>query len=232
MYRYLKNIKLTLLNLLLITAFISLGVWQLDRARQKNILLQILNQRAALTPYQAKELVTTADLRFYPVSLKGKFDNNHVLLLDNKTHQGHVGYEVYIPFHAQGLTNPILVDRGFLPAGPNRQQLPKASSIVGEITINGILNLPPKYVALGAMSEPATAQPSPFPMRVEFINIKALSTLLSQPLFPYVLSLDPKHPVALPRSPQATPITPQKHIVYAVQWFAFATTLLVLLVAL
>lgn len=223
-----KNWKLAIVSLIFICLFISLGCWQLSRAKQKKILIQSYTQRMQQT-FQANALQPSTDLRFYQARLEGEFDNQHTLLLDNKIMHGKVGYEVYTPFKVKQLATPILVDRGFIPMGTSRQTLPTIPAITGHTVITGLLNLPPTYVAFGQMLE---SPQMTWPLRVEFINLTELPRVLPYPLFNYTLSLAPHDPAAFETEWQIVTMGPEKHLGYAFQWFALALTLLILSVAL
>jgi cytochrome oxidase assembly protein ShyY1 len=216
----LQNWKLALLALILMIFFISMGRWQLSRAEEKENLLKMYAARTKHAPLSAGTLAQTSDPRFFRAELRGEFDNQHTILLDNKIHDGKVGYEVYTLFKADGLSTAILVDRGFIPIGSSRSLLPAVRAITGKTTLTGMLNLPPGYVKLG---KPADARDPLLPARVEYIQLTQLSTVFGQPLYPYVLTLNPG---------QIINMNPEKHRGYAVQWFAFAFTLLILFAAL
>jgi surfeit locus 1 family protein len=135
-----------------------------------------------------------------------------------------VGYEVYTPFFAQGATAPLLIDRGFVPLEQNRSILPTLRPIEGEVTITGMLNLPPTYFSLGAML--ADGLPT-WPLRVEYIDLNKLSD--RNKFFPYVLMITRGDPAAYEVEWKAiVTMPPERHVGYAVQWFALALTLLIL----
>lgn len=225
-----KNWKLFILSLILVAFFTSLGFWQLGRAQQKTALLNDYQHRSEIAPHNANDLTTPNDWRFYQAILTGKFDDEHTILLDNKTFNGKVGYEVYTPFKAKGLDTLILVDRGFIPLGVSRESLPAVpKSAKGTITIQGMLNLPPTYVSFGGMSENGKTE---WPLRVEYINLPEISKLLNTNLYPYIISLNPESPSALQVKWQIVTVDPNKHKGYAVQWFALAITLLIISIAL
>jgi surfeit locus 1 family protein len=224
-----KNWKLAILALLFFCLFIALGNWQLQRAHQKKLLLKSFNQRTERIPLTAQDLTTNTDLRFFRVSLTGHFDNQHTFLLDNKTFHGKVGYEVYTPFIAHGLKTPLLVDRGFIQHAGSRSVLPIIKPVSGTILLTGLINLPPTYHALGSIQESENVQ---WPMRIEFISLPELSKLLGRTLFSYVLVLEPHHAAAYDIEWQVVIMGPEKHVGYAIQWFAFALTLLILFAAL
>ncbi|OGT58561.1 MAG: hypothetical protein A3F14_01580 [Gammaproteobacteria bacterium RIFCSPHIGHO2_12_FULL_43_28] len=224
-----KNWKLALLALFFICLFASLCNWQLSRAKQKEALLASFTERTKAAPLSASALDQNSDLRFFRTNLSGRFDNEHTFLLDNKIFHGTIGYEVYTLFFADGLKPPILIDRGFVPITKSRGELPVIKPITGHITVSGMLNLPPAYVALGAISESTQAN---WPLRVEYIDRRELSNLLNMNIFPFVLLLSPKHLAAYDVEWQVVTMNPERHRGYALQWFAFALTLLILFVVL
>ncbi|MFZ2315590.1 MAG: SURF1 family protein [Gammaproteobacteria bacterium] len=220
-----KNYTLAMLALCLFILLISLGSWQLSRASQKKILLQTFAARTAQAPLNIKDLDPKKDQRFYRLSVTGHFDNAHTILLDNKTFNRQVGYEVYTPFYPQHSNQPILVDRGFLPVANRRTQLPFIDDILGMVNITGLINKPPAYFALGKMLDAPTKR---FPLRVEYININEVNQLVNQKFRPFVFNLASDSPYAYPLEWQIVIMSPEKHLGYAVQWFALALTLLVL----
>ncbi len=224
-----QNMKLALLALIFIAIFTSLGIWQLSRATEKKLLIKSYTQRTQLAPLTLGSILEPGDWRFYRIELTGEFDNAHTLLLDNKIVDGKVGYEVYTPFHIAGWNKSILVDRGFVRIGTSRRKLPAIAPITGKTTIDGMLNLPPTYVKLGQLTD----TPTHFPMRIEYIRLPEIAEILQQDaLFSYVLLLNPTDARAYPIKWEIVTMKPEKHMAYAVQWFAFALTLLILFVAL
>lgn len=223
------NWKLTLLGLALSAVFAALGFWQLSRAHHKEKLLTAFNEHVSGKPLQVSKLSEPNDWRFYRLEIKGSFDNEHTVLLDNKTYEGKVGYEVYTPFKAKGLNTPILIDRGFTPIMSGRDTLPLIRPIKGSITLVGMINLPPTYRALGTLTETATPT---WPLRVEYINLAEIGALTGDNLYPYVLMLPPKSPYAYAIDWHIFVMGPERHRGYAVQWFALALTLLILSVVL
>lgn len=225
--RYYFTFKFLGLAFLFIFLFSSLGVWQCHRATLKKQLLQAYHARVARTLIDLERILDeTSDNRFYSVQVKGKYDNAHTVLLDNKTFDGQVGYEVYTPLLIAGTRHSILIDRGWVPAGPNRDQLPTIPPEEGPLVIQGTLNYPPSYFSLGAMIDTVNK----FPLRVQYVNLKEISAILGYSVSRYVVWLDPHSPYGFVRHWKVVMIGPEKHILYAVQWFAFALSLLVIFV--
>lgn len=224
-----KNWPLACLALLLFCILMSLGFWQLARAKQKKLLLASFSARSLNPPLHAPDIVSNHDLRFYRVSLEGTFDNSHSFLLDNKIFHGQVGYEIYTPLRLNDSTLHILVDRGFIPEGTDRRILPLIQGSSNLVKVNGMLNLPPSYFSWGQMVDTHSLT---WPLRVEFIQLATLEKILHYPLLPYVLNINPNHPAAYPIEWQVVSMGPERHLAYAVQWFALALTLLILFVIL
>lgn len=223
-----KNWKLLCLSILFISFLASLGFWQLSRANQKKVLLTSFAERKTHIPLNAFQLMQTNDPRFYQVTLNGKFDNQHTLLLDNKIFQGKVGYEIYTPFKASGMKDWILVDRGFIPMGATRNQLPNITSIHDDVTITGLINAAPRYASFGKMTDNKEIT---WPLRIEYVQFSELSHLIGHHYYPYILILKPEN-ADYPIEWQIVTMPPERHLGYAVQWFALALTLLILSVAL
>lgn len=223
-----KNWKLAILALIFFCGFTALGIWQLARAQQKRILIQSFQLRTAQPPLSALALLQKKDVRFYRTQLQGEFDNAHTFLLDNKIHNGRVGYEVYTPFKAENINKLILIDRGFMPIN-NRTAIPRIEQIPHRVTITGMVNTPPTYVAFGKMED---ALHTDWPKRIEYIHLQKLSALLQQSFLPFIVVLQANDKAAYAIDNQIVNMPPQRHLGYAVQWFALALTLLILFVAL
>lgn|SRR3990167_3703872 len=215
--------------LLAFCLLVSLGIWQLQRAQQKRALLQAYAARSQQAPLTASDLNPTADLRYYRAKLEGTFENQHTFLLDNRTYQGHIGYEIYTPFKIKGLNKIILVNRGWLPASSSRAELPTIPAATQTMSITGILNNPAAHFSLGSFAD---SNANRWPLRIEFIDLQILSKLLGYPVFPYILWLDSSSKGSFTPAQQVTTISPEKHIAYAIQWFALAIGLLIVCVAL
>ena len=95
-------------------SFIKLGFWQLDRKDEK---ITLIMKKAELSESQRilPSDISSATESGTPVLLKGAFDKEVILLLDNKILDGVVGFEVLQLFRDSSGLN-FLVNRGFVPA--------------------------------------------------------------------------------------------------------------------
>lgn len=208
-----------------------LGFWQLSRAAEKRELLANQNARlhSELRPL-SELLAETHDLRYRQVLVQGHYDVQHQILLDNQINQGKVGYAVLTPFILAHESKTILVNRGWLPMSKNRSTLPDIGFMppAGNISIIGMLNHYPQVgLVLAGADEPSHG----WPTVVQIINQQKMTQKLNQAIIDFQLQLSAREPYGYVREWQIhTRITPEKHVAYAFQWFALATTLTLLIV--
>lgn len=212
--------------LLLLPLLISLGAWQLHRAHFKKNLIDTYHARFDAKPLASRALDrrSATQLQFYPMRLSGTYDNQHSLLVENQFQHHHLGYRILTPFHADNAKQWILVDRGWVPRGTSRTQLPHIHPINGTMTIEGRLKrIPAQTFTLGTL--PAQ---SAWPRVISALNLKQIHHVLKRQLYPVLLQL----PASVHNDPyqqwHVTTISPAKHYGYAVQWLALALTLAII----
>lgn len=208
-----------LLTLAGLALFVRLGFWQLDRAEQKQALLTQYEAgqqtQIAITPENADKLS-----RYQRVAVTGRYDPEHQVLLDNMpSHAGRPGFRVLTPM--QTAAGWLLVDRGWLPLGATRAELPDVSVGDAERNITGTMDSLP-VAGLKLASPPIDAN-ALWPRVLSFPTQTDLEQQLGHDFIPGVLLLDPSHPDGYERIWEAhLGFKPERHIGYAVQWFALA----------
>jgi len=212
--------------MLLLPLLLWLGFWQLDRAEQKRMLLQEYDQRGHEKPLYITQIKGfNESLRYKSVVLSGKFDNKKIILLDNKFHEHQPGFQVITPLRVNGTKKVMLVNRGWVPLGKNRQTLPNITAITQQVKLKGIIDFPStKGFILGDNFE----NNGYWPLVIQQVKIKQLQTLFKEELYPFTIKLDPKAKFGFIRQWDPVVMKPQKHLGYAFQWFALAFTLLVI----
>lgn len=203
---------------------LKLGFWQLHRAEEKRQLLAVYQQREMAAPVALGELPAAADHFYVRAVVVGRFDNSQPLLLDNRVRHGRPGYELISPFKTAA-GDWLLVNRGWLAGGLDRQVLPQIAAVDGQQTIVGYLyRSPGEQVMLGEdlWSEGAG------PRVIQNASPDKVAGKLGLPLYPYSLRLDADQPGAMETGWMIVNVQPGKHTAYAVQWFALAITLVLL----
>ena len=215
------NGKLLLCCLLVLPLTLAAGFWQLRRAEEKRELLAVFAARAQQAPVTLTAVDPDADNRYLRVSVSGKPDGQHQFLLDNRMRNGRAGYEVLTPVQL-GDGTWVLVNRGWLPRGPNRTALPELAPLPEQVSWIG-------YLHSGASRAPVLGPEEPisgWPQVVQQPDIELLERRLGRDLFPYRVRLE--------RSPGfdtswiTTNLPPAQHQGYAVQWFGLSLALMVL----
>ena len=203
--------KITIFFIFFSIVFLALGVWQIERGQSKSKILQAYNSAGEKDPQALQD----SSSKWQRVSVKGKFDNKNQILIDNTIYKGIAGYKVLTPLISNSLDRMVLVDRGWVPAGNNRDKLPDISIDESIIEVYGTLDSP----ELGfVLSEELITKD--WPKVSQSKNIEVLKEAFEYELFPFLLIAEPTLKDSLEYI-KITPtnMTPSKHYGYALQWF-------------
>ena len=218
----------SLITLSILPLLLALGFWQLDRAQQKEAIQLLYTTHAALPPVPVTRVdMTDPASRYRKVSAEGRYDSERQILLDNQVQGGQPGFHVFTPLRIPGKAEAILINRGWVPLGASRQQLPNLAVTAAVVAVRGQLAQPANPGL--RLSGPETT-PLEWPRIVPYVDYGQLAAELGYPLAPAVILLDPEVEQGYQRQwrPLASGFGPERHIGYAVQWFALAVTLVVI----
>jgi cytochrome oxidase assembly protein ShyY1 len=219
MKRFRPGIVPTLVVLALLPLLMSLGVWQLNRGEEKRVLLAHYAERRAAPPMPAQLLPGTIDAAFRRVQLRGTFDAGHSFLLDNSTRDGTAGVELIQPFHDQASDLWLLINRGWLP-WPDRRTPPSFDTPTAPLNLDAWVYVPP-----GATFQLSPdAQDAKWPKLVTVLDPGTIWPALNREGFAYELRLE-SGPAAYRADWPVVAMGPEKHLGYAVQWFAMSAAL-------
>lgn len=196
-----------------VALFAALGNWQLGRATEKRELAT--DFAAGGPPIDWQQLPPDAP-RYQRVRLRGHYDPAHQFLLDNMSHESVAGVHVLTPLLLDD-GSAVLVNRGWAPYGPTRQDLPAVEVGSEKRTIVGRLDELPRP-GIWLKAPPAAG----WPRVVQYPKMPELAAALGRELAPRQVLLDPGVPDGYVREWTVTGTTVDRHIGYAVQWFAFA----------
>ncbi|RBP53080.1 cytochrome oxidase assembly protein ShyY1 [Arenicella xantha] len=210
-----------ILAVVLILAMLRLGIWQLDRAEQKRDMLSSLiskSQRVAVPLASVNR--NDANLRYTSVTASGRFLPEKTVLVDRQVVAGQVGYTVVTPFEVEGMSDAVLVARGWVSAGQSRAVLPTVETPVETLTLTGRLNFPAAQPPLWDDKYPVSDG-----LVWQYLPLTEVAQEMTLSLFPLVLELAPDTvgPAALRIDwPAIDDQWVAKHQGYAFQWFAMA----------
>ena len=199
------------------------GNWQLDRAHQKEVLQQAYDRGASDAPVRLTAApVRMEDLRMSRVEVEGEFVPSGQVLLDNKTRNGVAGYEVVMPLKIGGSSMHVLVNRGWIAAGPERTRLPWIKTPETIVKVTGMAIVPGRFLELSKVEESG-----PVWQNLTIARYVARTGLQVQPLV--VQQQDDPHD-GLQRSSERPDFGIARHYGYAVQWFSFCGLIIFLYV--
>lgn len=204
----------------------SLGNWQLNRAEEKKALFASFEAAGASDSLVPVDLLKESDPPFTPVTAFGYFDSQHQVLLDAMLNDGHAGYQVLTPLLREGKP-AVLVNRGWVPATADRSELPGIDVTGQERRINGFKgHLPEPGMRLGGASSTQAGWPrvALYPTRSE------LESMLGYPVLDTVVLMNEDETDSFLVAWRPQLLSPDKHLGYAVQWFAIALALIVIYV--
>jgi len=206
----------TLAALVTVALCVTAGNWQRGRMHEKQALADALAaaDRLAPVPLPARAIDWSA-WRYRRVVAHGRYDAAGQFLVDNRVHQGRVGYDVVTPL---GLPDGrwLLVDRGFVPAGRDRAVLPDAPVPPAEVTVEGRIEVPARGFVLG--------NPQPQGALWPHLDPERYAERSGRPVLPvYLQASGGDAGAGLARDWPAPDLGTQMHLGYMVQWYVFAS---------
>ena len=221
--RFAPNWKLTLFALIFLPLLLGLGAWQLHRAEEKRAVEAALVAASAEGVRAIVASEGAAPPHLAPVRLSGRLDTEHLVFLDNRTHEGRAGYELWAFVDDAGSDGAFLVGLGWLEAPPRREALPTVRLPSTPVTLHGVV--------LTERSEPPVfgpvAESAAWPRRVQRLEPEALADALGRELYAWPVVVDAGEPGVQTHVFDPVRMGSATHTGYAVQWFGLAAVLLI-----
>ena len=209
---------------------VRLGFWQISRLEQRRAFNMHMRSMLAKEPFDLSEKpvqdLTTMEYR--NVSISGTYDFENQVVLRNRHFQNEYGYHLLTPLLLDD-GSAVLVDRGWIPA--ERNDTPagwRKYNQAGSITLQGQIRLGNTEPDLGGVPDPELA---PGQDKLEFwnlVNLERIQLQLPYPLIDVYIQPDVNPQDAEPPIPYQPEVelTEGSHQGYALQWFTYATILL------
>lgn len=214
--------------MLLLPLLLSLGFWQLDRADQKaGLQAEVVarGDKPAINLNRLSSSPAPGELRWREAELKGRYIKP-VYLLDNQVLGGEVGYRLYTPVVLTNSDRVVLVERDWLPLGPDRTHVPDVVIPGATVELSGRIVAPP---STGIMLAEHRIEPlAGDRFRIQRIDLQELSGHAGQSLEPYIVRLHSARHAASDEAAALEGFGRERHLGYAFQWFALATTLVLI----
>jgi surfeit locus 1 family protein len=226
-----KWIFTTLLVLLGAALCIRLGIWQLDRLDQRRTFNAHYLSMLELSPLDLNA-DTDSDLtamEYRAVTVRGTYDFDNQVALLNYYNEGVYGYHLLTPLLLAG-GRAILVDRGWIPADGNAT--PEGWFRYEEAApaeIQGVMRLGVTKTPFGGRADLPLAEGQTRLDFWNFANLERIGQQIPYPILPIYIqpTVDPADTEPpIPSAPEIE-ITEGPHMGYAMQWFFFASLLLI-----
>ena len=212
-------------GLVFVFAFISLGLWQLDRAAEKNALLESFETGSDVSYAEPNDFYSLAD--FDRIRVFGRYLPGKQVLIDNIPLEGRIGYYVITPFEPSTNDPLLLVNRGWVPRDSG-EELPATIDVPDNPRLirgrSG--HLPRVSVRAGE----GFVGPASWPRHATYPTLEEVARQLGEPVLPVVLLLDADGADGFRREWQPQQKGPMTNYGYAFQWFAMAAAVIFLLV--
>jgi surfeit locus 1 family protein len=205
-----------------------LGIWQLDRLKQRRAFNAHVYAMQALPALELPTDAAIQDMEYRTVHASGTYDFQNEIALRNQSYQDQYGYHLVTPLKLSN-GDAVLVDRGWIPADGNStpaewQQYDSAAAA----TVDGIIRSSQETAGFGGVSDPT---PAPGQQRLDFwiyVNIPRIAGQLPYRILPVYIQQNPDATRTQPPIPyqEELDLSEGPHQGYAIQWFSFAGLLL------
>ena len=192
---------------------VKAGFWQLDRAEQKEQLIERLTVGESRLSTPSDLLMEDPERATYRVTLPITIDRDSLFYLDNRIQDRVAGYEVFAEASTRDGGLRLLVNLGWVPASPKRDRLP-AIDVPDQFQLDALwVPVTESYLMSDAFAETVDGR-----SRVQSLRGVATDGVLPGVFVASGLltrdALGPK-----PR------LGPETHYGYAVQWFLLSMVL-------
>jgi surfeit locus 1 family protein len=206
--------------------FVSLGNWQSRRAEEKIEAQRRIDALAAAAPAELPAaLVAASEYAGRRVTVRGEYVPKHSVFIDNRVYKGVAGYHIVTPFRIDGADLYVLVNCGWVAAGPRRERLPEVVAPKGLQAIEGLAVLP------SGRAYELAPDTTTGPVR-QHLDIERIGAKTGLQLQPLVLQLTSDAKDGLVRAWERPDAGVNTHRAYALQWYALALLIAIVYVVL
>jgi surfeit locus 1 family protein len=202
--------------------FVNLGIWQLDRHRERGIENQVMSARLVSDSTPVSTLLASvgsdlSSLEYRPVLVEGEYLPELEILVRNMTNLGQAGFHVITPLQTADV-GVVLVNRGWVPLTMDEPPV-ESRPPTGTVVVEGLVRLTQLRPSVGRVEPEGVLEV------VSRVDIDRLSQQLPGEVAPvWVQARDSGD--TLQDLPVAVPVPdftdPGPHLMYAIEWFGFS----------
>lgn len=224
-----------LFTALAFVCLVGLGVWQLERLHEKEVLLARIAERLdhapVALPVEAEwAALSPSDYDYRKVTLNGQFMHEretHLFSFIAAGERGDTipGYLVFTPL-VLDTGAIVIINRGFVPEALKDKTVRADGLVAGVVSVTGLMRAPEKR---GLFTPADNIEKNIYFTR----DARILADAVKLPrVAPFTLDADQTPvPGGLPLGGQTIVSVPNNHLQYALTWFALALALLGVFIA-
>ena len=213
--------KILIFAIIFVPITISLGLWQIERANEKKVIIANYDKLLVSTPIALQKEQSLEN--WQPIETVGAYQDL-VIYEDNAINSGKAGFKVYHLFQ-NGDGTFIFVQRGFIERNLIKNNLPKIDTPLRNKNIKGTALFKQNNTFVKNIEE------SDIRIIQEFntsVLIERFPILKDRYLHPFLFNLDVRDADKFQPIEKPVNMTATKHIGYAIQWFGLCAALIIL----
>ena len=213
--------KILIFAIIFVPITISLGLWQIERANEKKVIISNYDKLLVSTPIALQKEQPLEN--WQPIETVGAYQDL-VIYEDNAINSGNAGFKVYHLFQ-NGDGTFMFVHRGFIERNLIKNNLPRIDTPLRKKNIKGTALFKQNNTFVKNIEE------SDIRIIQEFntsVLIERFPILKDRYLHPFLFNLDVRDADKFQPIEKPVNMTASKHIGYAIQWFGLCAALIIL----
>lgn len=200
---------------------IFLGNWQLRRANEKRSIEISMTVRHSGPPLAVGAAIEDIDdILYRRTKVRGEFERNWPLYLDNRPYAGNAGFYLLMPFRISGSDRYVLVARGWIPLDlRDRTKIAPPITPAGQVEIEGVARRNPGHVL--QLGQPAPVRPGAILQNLTVAGFASASGFNMQP---FLIEQSSDTHDGMVRDWPLPSAGIERHLGYAFQWYALGLT--------
>ena len=213
--------KILIFAIIFVPITISLGVWQIERANEKKLIIANYDKLLVSAPIalQKNQMLNN----WQPIETTGTYEDT-IVYEDNAINNGKAGFKVYHLFRNDDGTF-IFIHRGFIERNLIKNNLPEVEIPTEKKSIYGTTLFKQNNTFVKNIEESDSRIIQEFNAS---LLIDKYPMLKDKYLHPFLFNLDIRDVNKYQPIEKPVNMTASKHIGYAIQWFGLCAALIIL----
>ena len=215
------NLLGTFIMIACVPLFIKLGFWQYNKATLKQSIQEKYARIDSEIPNLIQHLDALEELKYRKVIVRGNFETQYQILLDNQVESGRPGFHVITPFKIADTRQYVLVNRGWVAGFAEHATLPQVDTPLQKMEIIGMV-WPPSDKIFSLEQRSRVSDTQLWQAVCQNLDLKKFKASTPINTLPVIIKMDPASPGGFVRNWRVPGERIMTHLGYAYQWFGFA----------